>query len=179
MQAWSRERADPHSLRALARVLLVDLMAYLASRAIQYLSAVSEWLNPDETEAHRLRECEDNSTLDLPLMPQALGERGLLPGPLDQRPGTLAVASQVISPREHTALWLLGGSHDRHHPTPPRRANAGEFRRRFRRRHTSDTCYGCAQLQSSRTSQALHGPTSRIHPYSSCSTRRTHTGRCR
>ena len=34
------------SLRAPARVLLIDLRAHLAPRAIQHLGAVSEWLNP-------------------------------------------------------------------------------------------------------------------------------------
>ena len=34
------------TLQAPARVLLIDLMAYLAPRAIQYLGAVSQWLNP-------------------------------------------------------------------------------------------------------------------------------------
>ena len=34
------------SLQALARVLLIDLMAFMAPRATHYLGAVSEWLNP-------------------------------------------------------------------------------------------------------------------------------------
>ena len=34
------------ALHSPARVLLIDLMAYLAPRAIQYLGAVSQWLNP-------------------------------------------------------------------------------------------------------------------------------------
>ena len=34
------------TLQAPARILLIDLMAYLAPRAIQYLGAVSQWLSP-------------------------------------------------------------------------------------------------------------------------------------
>ena len=34
------------TLQAPARILLIGLMAYLAPRAIQYLGAVSQWLNP-------------------------------------------------------------------------------------------------------------------------------------
>ena len=34
------------TLQAPARILLIDFMAYLAPRAIQYLGAVSQWLSP-------------------------------------------------------------------------------------------------------------------------------------
>ena len=79
----------------------------------------------DETEAHRLWECEHNNTFDLPPIPPAA--RTLRDAECPRS------SSQVPDSRGHTTLQLQGGSHVRHHLSPPWRAQAGRLRGRLRR----------------------------------------------
>ena len=127
----------------------------------------------DETEAHRLWECEHNSSFDLPPMlpaPSLYGNaetcpalwiRGLVPGQyLHYFPApeytplfvcNEAATSDIITPRQGEHMLVGFGD-----------ASGG--------RYATDTRYRrVVQLQSSRISQVPSGPTSRIFPSSSYS----------